>query len=317
MQNSIPAFNSGLDEIPSPLFGIEEDAGYEQLAARLQELEDNNGSVLSAWDKFKNTVNIGSRSEKCEEALEKYKNGEMSFEEASESIEKYGKKQDNSLNLFANIATSIVAIGAATLAVALAAPTGGLSLVAVGAIGAGAGALTKAGFKAFDKATNKVKGDITAKQVIKDGLSGAVTGAIASVTMGTAGSTFTEGAKLTANIGKAAANCAKRNAITGAISGSANYAIDCSFDKDKKMTAQGLVTNAAEGAAVGAAVGAIMGTHNTILRHAGVLKSGGQVGAVQNGEAVYTSGRDIAANSICTAEYKTATRAVRDMAGLS
>ena len=322
----MPMFNSGLNGISfsgknsAPLFGVNQDAEYQELQAKLQEIENNNGSVLKAWDTFKNAVNVGARSEKCDEAIENYKKGEVTFEEAMETIEKYKNKQDGSLNLFSNIVTSIAAIGAVTAAAAVVAATGGaaLPIVAAGLIGAGVGGATKAGFKLFDRATNKVDGDaFNAKQIVKDGLSGAVTGAIASVTMGTAGATYTEGAKLTTNIGKAALRCAKRNAVSGAVAGSANYAIDCTFDDNQKMTAKGFVANTVQGAAVGAVVGAVMGTHNTVLRHAGLLKSGGQVGAINDGKAAFSSGNDIAANSICTAEYKITTQAIKNATGLS
>ena len=230
-------------------------------------------------------------------------------------IEKYDTKQDNSLNLFSNIATGVAAIGAVTAAVA----TGGIAAVPVlAAIGAGTGAVTKAGFKFTDRASNQKQGDaLDGKQILKDACSGAVTGATSAMTMGTAGSTFTAGASLGKNVASAAGKCAVTGVKTGAISGGSNYVIDCAFDENKDFNAKDFVENTVVSAAVGGAVGGIMGTTNTVLRHNGLLNAGGQAGFDSKGNAVFTSKEDMVANSICTAEYKALNRGLRDITNIA
>ena len=300
-----------------PTTGVSQEVELQALEEKLASIESENGCVLKAWDKLKSGLNVGVSSEKCEDAIDKYKNGEITFDEAMAQIEKYDTKQDNSLNLFSNIATGVAAIGTVTAAVATAA-TGGLAAPALAAIGAGTGAITKAGFKFADRATNaKEKDALNAKQILKDACSGAVTGATSAMTMGTAGSTFTAGASLSKNVGSAATKCAMTGVKTGAMSGSANYMIDCTFDKDKDFNAGELISNTAVSAAVGGAVGGIMGTANTVLRHNGLLNAGGQAGFDSNGNAVFTSKEDMVANSICTAEYKALNRGIRDLANIA
>ena len=280
------------------------------LEDKLDAIQEENGCFSKAWDGIKAGLNVGTSSETCKDAIEKYKNGEISFDEAMSEIEKYDTKQDNSLNLFSNIATGIAAIGAVSVAVA----TGGIAAVPIlAAIGAGTGAVTKAAFKFTDRATNQKENDaLDAKQIAKDMCSGAVTGATSAMTMGTAGSTFTVGASLGKNVASAAGKCALTGVKTGAISGSANYVIDCAFDENKDFNMGEFVGNTVTSAAVGGAVGAFMGTSNTILRHNGLLHSGGQAGFDANGKAQFVSKEDIVANSICTTEYKIANRVLRD-----
>lgn len=300
-----------------PLFDIgaeKQDLTALALEEKLASIQEENGCFLEAWDKVKSGLGVGTNSEKCEDVIEKYKNGEVSFEEAMAEIDKFDTKQDNSLNLFSNIATGVVAIGAVTAAVAATAATGGLAMPVIAAIGAGAGAVTKAGFKFTDRATNEKQNDaLNGKQILKDACSGAVTGMTSAMTMGTAGSTFAAGASLSKNVANAATKCAITGVKTGAISGSANYAIDCAFDENKEFKANEFVENTIVSAAVGGAVGGIMGTSNTLLRHNGLLKSGGQACFnKQSGKAQFISKHDLAANSICTAEYKAANRGLRD-----
>ena len=280
------------------------------LESKLDAIQEENGCILNAWDDIKATLNVGTSSETCQDAIDKYKNGEISFDEAMAEIEKYDTKQDNSLNLFSNIVTGVAAIGAVTAAVA----TGGIAAVPVlAAIGAGTGAVTKAAFKFTDRATNEKQGDaLDAKQIAKDMCSGAVTGATSAMTMGTAGSTFTVGASLGKNVASAAGKCALTGVKTGAISGASNYAIDCAFDENKDFKMSEFVETTATSAAVGGAVGAFMGTTNTVLRHNGLLHSGGQAGFDANGKAQFVSKEDVVANSICTTEYKIANRVLRD-----
>ena len=174
------------------------------------------------------------------------------------------------------------------------------------AIGAGAGALTKAGFKTIDRATNEVEGDaLDGKEIAKDALSGAVTGGIAVWTMGTAGSAGT--------VGQAVKGCTQTGIKTGAISGAANYSIDCAFDEDKDFDAGELINTTAESAIVGGAVGAIMGGINGGLHASGVLKSGCNLDSMVSKNTA-TNINDVAANSACTTSYKVLNDRIRAIA---
>lgn len=287
------------DENANKSYSVEEST--EILEAQLQEFQDKNGYKMQLWDSLKSAVNAGANSEKCEESIEKYKKGEISFEEALAEIENYGKKQENSLNLFSNILTSFVAIGAATV---VAVATGGAATpLVLAAVGAGSGAIAKAGTKLVDRATNKVENDaFDAKQIGKDMASGAVTGAIAQVTMGTGGSVFNASASAGKNIAKGAINSAKTGVKIGAISGASNYSIECAFEEDKKFNLEDLATATATNALVGGTVGGIVGGTNGLLRAEGLLSSGGA--AIENGQLAHTSVKDIFANTGCSTAHK-------------
>lgn len=281
---------------------IEENA--EILSEKLDSIEASNGVILDGWNSFKETVGIGSSVAKCDEAIERYKNGEITFEEASQMIDEFGTRQESSLNLFSNIATSIAAIGTVAAVVATVATGGLLAPVAI-AVGAGAGALTKAGFKTIDRATNEVEGDaLNGKEIAKDALSGAVTGGIAVWSMGTASTA--------SSVGQAVKGCAITGVKTGAISGASNYSIDCAFDEDKEFNAGEFVRTTAENAAVGGVVGAFMGGVNGSLHAKGLLKSGCNYKTMINSNQ--SNINDVAANSVCTAEYKVVTDRIKNIA---
>lgn len=275
----------------------------EVLYQELAEIQEKNGAILDGWNNFKETVGLGTSAKKCEKTIEKYQKGEISFEEAANEINKFDSKQQSSLNLFSNIATSIAAIGTVAGVVATVA-TGGLAAPVAIAIGAGAGALTKAGFKAADRASNDIKGDtMDGKQLAKDALGGAVTGGLASFSMGTAGTAQT--------LGEAVKGCTITGLKTGAISGSSNYAIDCAFDKDKEFDAGEFIRTTAENAIVSGTVGAIMGSANFNLHHSNILKSGCNLKSVEKGNIKIN---DVAANSVCTAEYKILNDRIKNIA---
>ncbi len=277
------------------------ESDIELLNEQLDSVQENQGIFSKAWNGFKNATNLGVSSEDCEEAIEKYKNGEISYEEASQKIEEFKTKQDGSLNLFSNIATSFAAIAAATAAGAAIIATGGAATLPVLAlVGAGTGAVTKAGFKMTDRATNEVEGDaLDGKQLLKDGISGAVTGSVAAATMGTGSASST----LASSAAKSGLRSAKTGAITGAISGSANYTIDCAFDDNMDFNAGDMIKSAAQNAACTAVVGGVIGSANGMLRYTGKLNSGGMVkntsGIVEN-----ATKKDIVANSACSGAYK-------------
>ncbi len=273
------------------------DKNSEILNEQLKKVQDNNGCFSSLWNGVKVAAGAGISDKKCDEVIEAYKNGEIDFHEAEQKIKEYSTKQEESLNLFSNIASSVAALGVTALAASAIAATGGAATPFVlAAIGAGAGAATKAGFKLIDRASNNIEGDaLDAKEIIKDSLSGAITGSIATVTMGTASTAPT--------IGSAIISCGKTGIKTGAVSCGANYVIDCTFDEDKKFKAGEFAQNTIEGAIVGGTVGAVMGGANSSMHSLGLLKSGCSFKNFA-ANAGKTKTEDVTANSVCTAEYK-------------
>ena len=279
--SDIMALNSGIssnddESIFASAYGSEEnvnsDKNVEELYAQLSEVEDKQGAIMNAWNGVKEFTNIGTSVEKCDEAIEKYKNGEITFEEAAAEIDNFDAKQDSSLNLFSNIATSFTALAAGAAVVA----TGGAAAPVVA--GALAGAATKVTVKAADRATNDVEGDtLDAKQIAKDALSGALTGGTAVATAGTGANTFKNGMHVGTKTLEGAKACAIKSAktgvITGTISGAANYSIDCAFDEDKDFSAKELAKTTGTSAVVGGTVGLIMGGTNGVLRSNHILQA--------------------------------------------
>lgn len=273
------------------------DKNVEILNEQLSKVKDNNGCFSSLWNSIKATTGKGMSDEQCNEVIEAYKNGEIDFEEAEEKIKEYSIKQEDSLNLFSNIAASVAALAASAAAAGIIVASGGVAtpLVLAGA-GALAGGITKAGFKFADRATNNVNGDaLNASALMRDSLSGAVAGTIATVTMGTASTA--------PSIGSAIISCGKTGVKTGAVSCGANYTIDCTFDNKKKFKTQEFVENTFEGALVGGAVGAVMGGANASMHSLGLLNSGCNFKTFTE-NAGKTLSKDVTANSVCTAEYK-------------
>lgn len=303
VNNSAVVSYNDLKTIQEPLYSdksifAEEsspDEGLTLLNQQLDVIEDEQGCFSKAWNKVKETVGLGTSVEKCEDYIEQYKNGDITYEEAAQKLAEFDSKQDSSLNLFSNIASSVLSIAAVAAAAAIAVSSGGLALPAAIAIGAATGAVAKSGMKTIDRATNEVEGDAgDVKTIAKDALSGAVTGGIATATMGTA-----SGAK---TVKDAVINCAKTGVKTGAVSGAANYTIDCTFEDDKDFKFSEMLTTTAANAAVGGVVGGIMGGANGSMHSGNILNSGCNLGTMVKGNANIV--KDAAANSVCTSEYK-------------
>lgn len=274
------------------------------LEDQLSFVQKEHGTIMKGWDKVKGAVGIGASSDKCNDAIEKYKKGEISFDEAMSEIEKFDKKQDSSLDLFSNIATGVAAIGVATVSAAAIVASGGTATpLVLAAIGAGTGAVAKVGFKATDRATNDVDGDaLNGKQIAKDALSGAVTGGLSVATAGTAGTPFAAGGT------KACiTQCAKTGFKTGAISGASNYTIDCAFEDDKEFNFNDFASTTVTSSIAGGTVGALMGGFNGTLRANNLLNHGGQVD-------VANTTKDVLANAACSTEYKLLNKGVRAIA---
>jgi len=231
----------------------------ENLETKLSEIQDKQGIISSAWNGLKCITGIGSSTKKCEKAIEDFKTGKITYEEAESIITQFETKQENSVNLAANIATGIAAVAVVGSAVV----TGGLSLGVIAAA-AGVGAATKAGLKFADRATNKLKGDaLDGKQLAKDALSGAVDGAVSVATMGigataVTGKTVAE-QTLKQTVIQGAKAGALDGAISGAVTGAADYTIDAALEEEVEFNAGDLIKTTLINTTAGAITGGVMG----------------------------------------------------------
>lgn len=65
----------------------------QNLEVKLQAVKDEQGFIGKTWNALKCLTNLGSSTEKCEKAIEDFKNGEISYEEADSMISKFSTKQ--------------------------------------------------------------------------------------------------------------------------------------------------------------------------------------------------------------------------------
>ena len=220
------------------------------LEAKFSDIKDKQGFLGSIWNGFKEITGTGLSKSDCESTLEKYKRGEISFDEALEIIESFDKKQDEMSDLGANILTGIGAIAAATVA----ASAGPIGWAFAFAKGAPIGAVLKTGIKVLDRASNNKKGDeFDTKQMAKDAISGAITGTTSAVASGV-------GAGIKAGkISLSIKNGTKCGAQCGALAGSASYRTDVTFDDDKYFNIGDLVKRTATSTFVSGTVGGFVG----------------------------------------------------------
>lgn len=228
-------------------------------AARLQNMQnvlDNAKNEQGVFGKLidgvKGMTGLGLSSKKCQSYIDSVKTGSMSYEEAYSKVSKYSSKQKNAVNILTGISSGVIT----TAALGFAPVTGGASILAA----AGIGAASKAGLKTIDRATNNIQNDaLDAKQIAKDGLTGAIDGAVSAATVGI-GKEAVMGAKTSKEALKQGAIAgAKGGAISGAVIGAGDYTVECAFEDDQKFEVDNLITNTVYGAAVGAITGAVIG----------------------------------------------------------
>ena len=226
-------------------------AQVQNLQNILNSAKNEQGIIGKTWDGIKSFTGLGLSEKKCQTYIANVQNGNMSYDEAFSKISKYSSKQKSGVNLITGITTGV----ATAAALGFAPLTGGASILAA----AGIGAATKAGLKTADRATNNIQNDaLNLKQIAKDGLSGALDGAVSTATIG-----IGKEAVLSAKTAKEAMKQgiiagAKGGAISGAAMGAGDYSIDCAFG-DQKFEADNLILNTTYGAVAGAATGAIIG----------------------------------------------------------
>lgn len=212
------------------------------------EVQDEQGLIGKLWNGFKNLTGLGLSSNDVQEKIEQYEQGEITYEEALNTIESFSDKQEGAVNIIANTVT-----GVATAGVAIA--TGGAGALLMGAAIGGA---TKAGVKTLDRATNNVEGDaLDAKEIVKDSLTGAVDGMVSAATAGLikgpiAGQTVKQAVK------QGMVQGATSGAITGGVTGAADYTVNTIADNEE-FTFEGLLKSTAQNAITGAVFGGVLG----------------------------------------------------------
>ncbi|MDO5437248.1 MAG: hypothetical protein Q4F80_03520, partial [bacterium] len=222
------------------------------LKSMLESVQDEQGIIGKAWDGIKNFFGIGLSSNDAKEAIESYQNGEITLEQAQNTIETFSQKQEGASNLFANIATGLIVAGSVVA-------TGGLSLGVI-ATGAAVGGAAKAGIKTLDRATNNIEGDaLDAKQIAKDALTGAIDGAVTTATAGMAKSVTVAGQTVKEAAKQGAIQGAKAGVISGAVTGAGNYTVEAAFEDDVDFTLDGLIDSTVQNAVAGGITGGIAG----------------------------------------------------------
>lgn len=220
------------------------------LEETLENIKDKQGFIGKSWNGIKETLGTGLSESDCDEIINKYKNGEISFKEAMDTIKGYEDKQDTMTDLFANITTGIASIALVTAAVA-GGPIGWLTAFA---LGAPIGAAVKTGLKIADRATNDVKNDEFDSTLIKkDAISGAVTGMTSAVSSGI-GAGIKSG-----NVMLSIKNGTKCGAICGGVSGATSYITDVTLDDNKYFNAKDFAKTTLTSALVSGTVGAVVG----------------------------------------------------------
>ncbi|MDO5437531.1 MAG: hypothetical protein Q4F80_04975, partial [bacterium] len=203
------------------------------------------GIFAKGIDAVKSVFSSNGTSKGVEEAIEKYENGQISYNEALNTIAKFEQKQKTSSDAAANLIS-----GAASLFAGIAASNKGSSSAKSIAISALAGALSKGLTKLVERSTNGITGDaLSVKDLTKDLTTGALNGAIVG---GTANYTLSGGRTLTAATGS----------ITGAISGGGigytNYMADV-IAGDREFSLKDAAAQTAGYAMGGAAIGGVAG----------------------------------------------------------
>ncbi len=220
----------------------------EALEDTFESVSDEQGIIGKLWNGFKNLTGLGLGSNDVKDSIEQYENGEITYEEALETIESYETKQDGAVEIAANaisgVITGVVAIG--TLGTGLAG-------------GAVIGGAVKTAVKTLDRATNEVDGDaIDAKEMAKDFVTGAVDGAVSVATAGMFEATGAVSSLKEAVIDGVKTGV-KSGTITGAVTGAADYTVEAIAEEDVDFTLQGLASTTLQNAVAGGVMGGVIG----------------------------------------------------------
>ncbi len=172
-------------------FGNSVNEEVKKLKNDLDKTKEQQGIIGKIWDGFKNITHIGAGSKKVEKALEELQQGKISEEEVQKKLENYKEGQKVCIDVFSDILSSIVAVGAFAAAV----PTGGMSLAMGLSLSTLLGGGIKAGIKGIDSKINNR--EYQKENFLYDVVTGGVNGLLAPVTNGLGSSlTKTIGCKL-------------------------------------------------------------------------------------------------------------------------
>lgn len=228
------------------------------LRKEFEETEKQQGIIEKAWDGIKNIFGAKSGSKHVEKVIKQAERGEISQEEAKEALNKYKEGQKTCIDVVADLASGILAVGAFALAV----PTGGASLAVGLGIATAVGAGVKVGIKAGDAlATGK---EYKGKDLLYDTLTGGINGVLAPITNGL-GNTVTKtiGKKLGLKIIQEGAEEAAEQGIKLGIKQTAkNIVLNQTID-----VAEGTIGKRALALGAGMAIdGALGGASDNMLR---------------------------------------------------
>lgn len=244
-------------------------ANARELYDELEQTREDQGIIGKLWDGFKNLTGLGAGSNKAEDAIKQYENGEISLEEAKEKLNGYQQGQETCVDVVGDIVSGIVAVGAFALAV----PTGGTSLIA----GLGLAAAAGAGSKIAVKAGDAIMGgrEYSGKDLLYDAGTGAVNGLFAPVTNGV-------GACVTKTVGKKLGLTVVKEGTKEAIEQGAKQGLKSIITQQGVDVIGGTFAKRAAATAAGMAVdGAIGGSTDNMIRAAldgedlaGILQAG-------------------------------------------
>ena len=241
-----------------------------EILEEYKKIKSQQGIIGRTWNGIKNLFGLKSGSKAIENTLKQYKNGGISEEEAKQALENYKEGQKTCVDVVADIASGILAVGTFALAV----PTGGANLAVGLGLATAIGAGVKAGIKAGDAiATGK---EYSSKDLLYDTATGGINGLLAPVTNGL-GNTVTKtiGKKLGLKIIQEGAEEAAEQVVKQGIKQTAkSMIINQSLD-----VAGGTIGKRALALGTGMAVdGALSGASDNMVRAAlngeDVLKSG-------------------------------------------
>ncbi len=149
-----------------------------ELRKEFEEIKEQQGIIGKAWDGIKNIFGAKSGSKHIDTIIKQAELGKISKEEAQEALNKYKEGQKTCVDVVADLASGILAVGAFALAV----PTGGASLAVGLGLATAVGAGVKVGIKAGDAiATGK---EYAGKDLLYDTLTGGINGVLAPITNG-------------------------------------------------------------------------------------------------------------------------------------
>lgn len=246
-----------------------------QMKAELSETKKKQGFIGGLWDGFKNLTGIGAGSNKAENAIKKFENGEGSYEDAQKALGKYENGQKVVVDTVAGIASGL----AVTACVVGGVFTGGATIPLAFAAG---GAVNTA-IKGIDAATGGR--EYSLKDGVGDFAMGGINGVLAVATAGVGTAVKSAiaptanqyllmplGKQIATKIAVAAAGGAATGGVYGGVMGGAHYIIKEEGDKSVGGFVNAVVNGTATGAVTGAVIGGV--AEGATIAKEGVTKTG-------------------------------------------